>query len=296
MKDLRTFLLLIVCLCLVGTWAYHIYDKNQYSANTQIKQDPYYDSNQVASNDSIRMRYLIAVSDLDDVRVGNDSLNTELNEKITEIDSLRNEVSAILAINNITKEDLHKAEEKINQLQKKVQQANRKDTPADNEVKKPQTSKGNSVAEAPVRSEGRGASAMKEYTAPVLLNVTGISFKAMKYEDSEQSTTKANDAGNFLITCQLQNNTASINDAEVYISLTDPRGVVIQDDQWQAGMFLTRANTRIPYSRKNSFSYVKGDSKRIAVSIKPSEIIQGTYSLQIYHNGIRIGKTDLRLN
>lgn len=133
-------------------------------------------------------------------------------------------------------------------------------------------------------------------TSTVLLNAVNISLKAMQAEAKDQITTKAGNTGYFAVSCQLQNSSSSINDAEVYMVLTDPKGNVIQDDQWQAGMFLSGTSGRIPYSRKSSFSYVKGDTKRISVSIKPNEVMPGSYSLQIYHNGARIGKADLRLN
>jgi hypothetical protein len=297
MKDSRTVLLLVVSLCLVGTWVYHLYDKNQYATTTQPQQEPYYDSNQVAINDSLRMRYLIAVSDLDDVKVGKDSLNMQLNAKVTEIDSLRNEVNAILAINDITKEDLRKAEEKINQLQQKVQQATRKDSPLNNEVKNQVVSK-KVTANLPVSLPETKTvnTARQNVAAPALLNTANISFKAMKYEAGEQSTTRAQDAGSFIVTCQLQNSTASISNTEVYIVLTDPGSSVIQDDQWQAGMFQSNTSGRIPYTRKSGFNYTKGETKRIAFSIKPSEIVQGMYTVQIYHNGSRIGRASLRLN
>lgn len=146
------------------------------------------------------------------------------------------------------------------------------------------------------KTEQKNTQSTKQETPAASLNTVSISFKAIQSETKDQATTKARAAGFFSVSCLLQNSTASFTDTELFIVLTDPNGNVVQDDQWQAGMFLTSLNTRIPYSRKSIFNYAKGDAKRVTVSIEPSVIMQGSYSLQIYHNGARIGKSDLRLN
>ena len=290
MKDSRTVLLLVVSLCLVGTWVYHLYDKSKYGIVPPviIKKDT--TANQTAINDSLRLKYAGTLLQLGSTQLGKDSLNTELTDKITEIDSLRNEISAILNINHITKEDLRRAGEKIQQLQQKSLPTNK----PTNGVKPSIVN--NSTGETKVQTPIKITTPGKQETVPSYLNVLNISFRAMQADAKEQSTTKANAAGYFIVSCQMQNNIVSFTDAEVYMVLTDPEGNVIQDDQWQAGVFSSKNSGRIPYTRKNNFSYTKGDIKRITVNLKPAEFIQGTFSLQIYHNGSRIGKADLRLN
>ncbi len=292
MKDTRTILLLVVSLCLVGTWVYHLYDKSKYGIvpPVEIKKDT--TANQTAINDSLRLKYAGTLLQLGSTQIGKDSLNTELTHKITEIDSLRNEINAILNINHITKEDLRKAEEKIQQLQQKMLATNKSNTETKANLVNSSTTSGGTSTQAPIKTTAPD----KQETAPSYLNAFNISFRAMQADAKEQSTTKANAAGFFIVSCQLQNSIASFTDAEVYMVFTDPEGNVIQDDQWQAGMFSSKNSGRIPYTRKNNFIYTKGEVKRITVNLKPAEFIQGTYSLQIFHNGSRIGKADLRLN
>jgi hypothetical protein len=80
------------------------------------------------------------------------------------------------------------------------------------------------------------------------------------------------------------------------MALIDPSGDVVQDDPWQSGMLTTAASDRIPYTRKTKISYAKGDAKRIAMNLKLATYDKGMYSVQFYHNGVRIGRTNLRLN
>lgn len=297
MKDTRNILLLVVSLCLVGTWAYHVYDKNQYAQQIPavIQKDSI--AEQKAVNDSIRKSYSTTLAQMDTSTAAGGTEKTDYTEKSSEIDSLKNEIYAILNINAITKEDLRKAEEKIRQLQKKLAStAVKPEVQPDNQ---PATSQVKNAATADVqrvKAEQKNTQSAKQETPAALLNAVSISFRAIQSETKDQATTRARAAGFFSVSCLLQNSAASFNDTELFIVLTDPNGHVVQDDQWQAGMFLTSLNTRIPYSRKSIFNYTKGDTKRLAVTIEPSDFIQGSYSLQIYHNGTRIGKSDLRLN
>jgi len=298
MKDTRNILLLVVSLCLVGTWAYHIYDKNNYAQEpvVVVKKDTV--AEQKAVNDSLRTSYSKTLAQLDTTARSKDSMNiTGYAVKTSEIDNLRNEIYAILNLNAITKEDLRRAEVKLKLLQQKIGTSDNGNTEISKQTKTSEVKNPVVVSsDSKVKPETKTVVQNKQEAEPVLLNTVNISFRAFQAAAKDQPTTKADDAGYFAVSCLLQNVMASFTDTDVYLVLTDPQGNVIQDDQWQAGMFSTRSNTRIPYSRKSSFSYAKGDTKRITVNIKPSEILQGSYSLQIYHNGTRIGKSDLRLN
>lgn len=297
MKDTRNILLLVVSLCLVGTWAYHVYDKNQYVQQVPavIQKDSI--AEQKAANDSIRNSYSKTLAQMDTSAADSEADMTTYADKSSEIDSLRNEIYAILNINAITKEDLRRAEEKIKELRQKLTSATGKQVvQTDNQPSTTPVKNDGAISDRRAKTEQKNIKSGKEETPTALLNTVNISFKAIQSETKDQATTRANAAGFFSVSCLLQNSAVSFTDTELFIVLTDPKGNVVQDDQWQAGMFLTSFNTRIPYSRKSIFNYAKGDAKRVTVSIEPSVIMQGSYSLQIYHNGTRIGKSDLRLN
>lgn len=289
MKDGKTILLLIVSLCLVATWGYHIYDKSRYSSDETIaKKDSV---NQQTVNDSLQRNYANALLRLGTVQVDKDSINTELNQKVSEIDSLRTEIGIILNVSNITKEDLKKAEDKILVLEQKISQVNK-----GQKVKTDQVLPNNRNAfadQGPV-APTKNAAVEKENNSGNL-SASNTTIKAIA-SGSNNSTTKADATDYLSVACSLQNNTSSFSDAEIYVVVTAPGGHVIQDDQWQAGMFSTANGMRIPYTRKSTLNYSKGELKRISLTIKPGDIEAGLYSVQVYHNGQRIGKADLRLN
>ena len=286
MRDTRNILLVIVSLCLIGTWVYHLYDKNKY-ANTDVLL-PVKDSlaEQTKVNDSLRVAYNGLLQQIDSSRSAAvvDTAIVPLDSTSNAIDSLRNEIAAILAINNITKEDLRRAEEKIKELQKRLSSSVSTAVTSPTELKT-QTSP----------ATNRVETISRPITEEPVFTASAISFRAMQ-TGKEQVTANANATGYFSIACTVQNSTASFSDTEVYMALTDPSGDVVQDDPWQSGMLTTSNNDRIPYTRKSKLSYAKGDAKRIAMNLKLATYDKGMYSVQFYHNGVRIGRSNLRLN
>jgi hypothetical protein len=286
MKDTRNILLVIVSLCLIGTWVYHLYDKNKY-ANTDVLL-PVKDSlaEQTKVNDSLRVAYNGLLRQIDSSRsvAVVDTAFVPLDSASNAIDSLRNEIAAILAINNITKEDLRRAEEKIKQLQQRLSSSASTPVSTSTEIKN---------TTAPVTN--RVETISKPIAEEPVFTASAISFRAMQ-SGKEQATVNADATGYFSIACTVQNPTASFSDTEVYMALIDPSGDVVQDDPWQSGMLTTSGNDRIPYTRKTKLSYAKGDASRIAMNLKLAAYDKGMYSVQFYHNGVRIGRGNLRLN
>lgn len=286
MKDIRNILLVIVSLCLVGTWAYHLYDKNKYANDNMLI--PVKDSlvEQTKMNDSLRIAYNMLLQQIDSSRttLTFDTAIVAADSSRSAIDSLRNEIAAILAINNITKEDLRRAEEKIKQLQQRLSASVSTVPVTSTEIK-------NTTAGITTRVETIG----KPIAEDPVFTASAISFRAIQ-AGKDQVTAAADATGYFSIACTVQNSTASFSDTEVYMALIDPSGDVVQDDPWQSGMLTTTNNDRIPYTRKTKLSYAKGDASRIAMNMKLPAYDKGMYSVQFYHNGVRIGRGNLRLN
>lgn len=296
MKDSRNILLLFVSLCLVGTWVYHLYDKNQYLQEPTKLVQQQTAPNQAAINDSIRKEYSAALSRMDTGKTDNAVMQSAYTEKLSEIDSLKNEIYQILNINYITKEDLRKAEDKIRILQQKMGATSKKDSPVTNTIKNADVKPIPIIANAVTKPATKTAAKEEQEIVIPSFNPVGVSLVAMDADNKDRSTNSSIAAGSFLVSFQVQTNLLSYSNTEIFLSLTDPQGNVIQDDQWQAGMITTRVNGRIAYSRKISFSYTKGEVKKVNVRLSPSLITAGNYTVQVYHNGNKIGKADIRLN
>ena len=124
MRDPKSLLLVLLCIGLVSTWIYHIYDKTTYSQRqTQVFTK---DSAAVAQaiRDSLDRLYSGTITDLDTrlsySRLNEDSLRNSLDNKLSEINQLKSEISNILNKQGFSKTDMVSARQKIGKLQEKV--------------------------------------------------------------------------------------------------------------------------------------------------------------------------------
>ncbi len=304
MKDTKTLLLLLVSIGLISTWAYHLYDKSHYS----VRQKEVFITDSLAIqqgiNDSLQQMYNTTLSQLDMVTLGKDSLNTEFKGKLAEIVNLRNEIAVVLNRESITKDDLNKASEKIKILQQKVAEVSNKNYTLVQEKERltvmlnQLTLEMNGIQQNTVRTIQEKNTLEETVNTGSTFIASELIFKAMnqKSPDKEVPTVKADKTDRFLVSFLLQNNITPIKNAEVFLVLTDPGGTVIQNDQWQSGAQVSKKDGIYKYTRKINFEYTKGEQKKIVLPIQLAEYTEGLYSVQVYHNGLKIGKYDLRLN
>jgi FtsZ-binding cell division protein ZapB len=304
MKDTKTLLLLLVSIGLVSTWAYHLYDKSHYS--TGQKEVFITDSLAIQQgiNDSLQKMYTATLSKLDIVTLGKDSLTKEFKGKLAEIVNLRNEIAVVLNREGITRADLSKASEKIKVLQQKVAEVSNRNNTLVQEKERltvmlnQLTQEMSAIQESTVRTAQEKIDLEETVTTGSAFIASELTFKAMnqKSPDKEVPTSKADKTDRFLVSFLLQNNITPLKNAEVFLVLTDPNGTVIQNDQWQSGALVSKKDGVNKYTRKISFQYNKGEQKKIVLPIQLSNYTEGLYSVQVYHNGLKIGKYDLRLN
>lgn len=279
MKDVRTILLLVLSVCLIGTWVFHIYDKSKYAAVTTESKVPDQKENS-KMNDSLNLLYRTTVAQLESVIVGKDSINKELLQKAAAINTLRNEISRMLNETNLTKDDLKKALMKIQELQLKVNQYNNRSS---NTV----ASNSPAIQSAPIPATIKTQS--NSVVAEPLFQSNDINIQAVKTKDGETDA-------HFNISFQLKNTNATSGTATIYLILKDPSGNTIQDDEWIAGVFTSKTEGTKKYSRKLNWEFNKNDARRFTSTVPVKTFVGGMYQLQVYCNGIRVGKADLVLN
>src|SRR5262245_59473922 len=111
MRDIKSMLMVMLSAGLVGTWIYHLYDKTVYGQ--RIREIYVKDSATVAEGirDSLHRLYAGALSDLDQqlesTKSNSDSLKTQLDTRLLEINKLRNEIGDILKNKNSNVSDMN---------------------------------------------------------------------------------------------------------------------------------------------------------------------------------------------
>jgi len=308
MRDNKSILLALLAAGLVITWVYHIYDKSQYSNHTRevfVK-----DSIAVAEavSDSLRVYYTRTLDQLGveklEIDSTNSSLKGELGQRITEINRLRSEIGIILKRKNLTQADLTEAKTKIDDLQTMIDDLKTENSSLSDERTKLNgvlaqlNGEMNSLQQnmQKVNAENRDL-AQKINEASVFI-ASEIKFAAVnvKTDEKESETTQQKKANKLVTSFTVQNNILNLQSAEVVVVITDPSGKSLNTEVWDVGSFETKTDGRKIYTRKVKFEYNKGEAKHLIFSLEPDNFEKGIYKLSLYHNGIRIGESSLKLS
>lgn len=306
MRDTKSLLLLLVSLLLVlvsfvliWTWGYNFYSKKDtskiYPGLAAVESSVF----PGAYTDSLQKKYsadLLALDkQLDSTLLSSDSLKNELEIKLAEFYRLRSEIAVILK-NRETKNDFSVARQKLNELKAKVNNLREKNNDVDKENKQLnevliQFSKpvpGNpqkepeSISASPVTPE-------KNRPIYPVFTASDIRLSAHSGKDGNETSEVAKTErinGYFTVS----NFNSQLTNADLYVIVFKPDGKVLQGSGWESGSFTTSEGKKI-YSYKFSFSYSRGETKPLSFSLKSGSAQRGTYTMEVYYNGLLIGKT-----
>jgi len=302
MKDTRSLLLVLLSFGLIATWAYHFYDKSNYS---RPKQDLLI-SNSTAevykTRDSLQQAYNATIShldlQLDSSRNISDSLQTALNDKINEINRLKAEISNILNRPAATSSELLVARQKMKEMEDIIRQLREEKNALEQEKKQLSTklddmsSEVTSLQKNIRRVDEDNKNLNDKIRQASVFVASALHFTTLRSNDEkEQETSLARKANKFVASFILQNNFNEFPNAEVMIVINQPDGHVLQNSAWDSGSFDTKTDGTKYYTRKMKFDYMKGEQKALIFTLEFEQFQKGTYTLQIWHNGVMIGQT-----
>jgi predicted nucleic acid-binding Zn-ribbon protein len=301
-KDIKTLLLAMLSLGLVGTWIYHLYDKTQYSSRrTEVYIK---DSVAVAEGikDSLQKLYVSTIINLDtrldSTRSNADSLKSQLNVKLGEIYKLKSEIDGILKNRGASKADLDIARQKITELQQLIDDLKGEKDSMEEEKKQlnnilSQLSGEITGLQQNMKKLGDENKALTEkvnLASVFVASEVKLSPVTVK-NDKEQETNQAKKVTKLIASFTVQNNVNEYANADVYVVVIQPNGKVLRTDAWESFSMDTYNGNKIPYTRKLRFEYNKGEAKHMIFSLDAEDYQKGNYTLQVYHNGYMVGQT-----
>ena len=121
MRDTKPLLLILLSIGLISTWVYHIYDKAQYSQQPMVESKDN-EADTGPAQDSLKTVYAAMVSQMGDSLT---TVQTTAEDRLKEINVLKSEIRALLNKENFTKIDKTVAEQKIAELQQKIDELSR---------------------------------------------------------------------------------------------------------------------------------------------------------------------------
>jgi myosin heavy subunit len=301
MKDIRSLLLVLLSFGLVATWVYHLYDKSIYSL--QKKEINNQDSSVAADSvrDSLQKVYSATIRNLDlrldSTRNTSDSLQARLTIKVNEVRKLRTEITNILKNPNSTSSELLLARQKMKELEEIMKEL--RSGKNDLEMEKKELNARLNQMSGEVDNLQQNIRHLndenKSFTEKIKLAsvfvASSLHFTTMHTRsEKEQETSQAKRADKFVASFVLQNNFTEYPNAEIMIVITEPDGNILQSSAWDSGSFDTKTEGRKNYTRKMKFDYSKGEQKALIFTLNIDAFEKGIYTLQIWHDGIKIGE------
>lgn len=305
MRDTRSLLLLLVSLLLVivsfvliWTWGYSYYTKKEESKTIIVSPDAAAITDRI--RDSLQKEYTATLNQLDiqldSTLYNSDSLKIQLDVKLAEFYRLREEIAAILKNRN-NNNNFTVAKQKIGELQNKVDDLKDKNQDVENENKKLtdvisqiKTTETNPDRNQKTISTVKAVSSEKNNTVYQPFSASDLRLAAvMNTAENETETTLAERTEKLNGSFTVVNFNSQLSNAEMMVVVLKPDGRVLKSSAWDSGTFNTVDGKKI-YSYKFIFNYSRGEAKRLLFSIKGVSLAKGNYTMEVYHNGLLIGR------
>ena len=304
MRDSKNLLLLLVSIGLMGTWVYHLYDKSRYSnhvAQVLVKDTV---ATEEAVRDSLQRLFAEKTKQLDTTTTLTDSLRGSLDSTLTKIFDLRRQISDILKNRNATNTDLKKARELIAEYQQRIEEMRAQNTDLETErtrlngvlVQLNDEMKGLQANVDKITQENKTLAETINEASTFIASDMHLSIVTTKSGDRETEVTSARKANKLIFSFTLQNNIVSTASYDVYVVILQPDNKVLQTDVWGTDHFDSKTEGAKAYTTKVHFEYNKGERKKIIYTIQPDNFLAGTYTMQVYQNGVSLGETIKQLN
>ncbi|UAY52019.1 hypothetical protein [Ferruginibacter albus] len=287
--------ILTAALILVG--GYLIVDKNRSGETIQTQQS------QIAKvtdeKSDLQKSFDASLVRLDSMTNFSNTLQTKLAESNQEIDKTKAEIRSILNKKNATAAELNKAKSliadlngKITDMQNQIAQLTQ-DNQMLTQDKATLTQAKDKLTQDLATSDSSNKALSNKVDVASTLNASNISITPVKIKGSgkEKVTTTAKRVDKMVISFDVDNRIAQTGATDVYVCVIGPDGKPVIQDSSAASTFTTREEGDKPYSAKVTVDIETAKKKNVEFAFKPSSQFQeGSYTIQIYQNGFKIGE------
>lgn len=309
MRDSKSLFLLVFALVLItisfvliSIWGYHFYFQSKdvkppVEKNSLIAQ-------KIFTRDSLQNLLDSTIEQLGThqnitFNNGADSLDDTLKAKLLEYNRLKEEINEIIK-NKTSPKDMSAASDKMGELQESINDLRNQN----NQVAEENAKLNKMVHQLlqqnrhKVKSSDKSGNAQNTDSEPVVtlpLLVSHLKFSAIGISgDYVQPTNQASQVVRLEGSFQININSDKNNSPDIYIVIMQPNGKVLLNSAWESGTFETSSERKV-YSVLLHFEN-KDNNNRLHFSITSQRFQKGVYAMEIYHNGIMIGRLTKRLS
>jgi regulator of replication initiation timing len=299
-KTLRTknYTIIVLLAALAATWIYMLWDKskNQDKIETQATQIQALDADKA----SLQEEFDLAVLRLDSLTNNNAYLADKVTEQQRDLEVQKAAIKKILNEKNITKTSLDQARALVSELNNKIgslenqiavlKQENMELTQANTVLQGEKEGLEQDLS----KSTAKNAALSEKVDIGSTFSASSIQISSIdvKASGKEKATTSAKRVDKLLVRFDIENRIAPSGPADMYLIVTDPSGKVITEEGM---MFATREEGKRAYTALIPVNYEKGTRQNVEFPVRTGQYNKGTYRLEIFHNGLKIGERNCPL-
>jgi peptidoglycan hydrolase CwlO-like protein len=296
-KDYKNLVIGLLAAGFLGTWGYVLYNNNKQDQVQQQQQT------QIAKvtdeKGQIQKNFDDALVRLDSLTGTNNKLQSTLNDRNSDIAKKKAEIRSILNKKNATAKELATAKTLINDLNGKITDLEKQVTDlttANTQLtadKTQLTQDKEKLTSDLQTTTATNQDLSKKVDIASTLNASNITITPVhsKSNGQEKMTTNAKKVDKLVISFDVDNRIAATAPTDVYVCITAPDGKPVAVPALGSGTFTTRDEGDKPFTSKVSVDFEAGKKKAVQFAWKQDTPFQrGVYTIQIYHNGFKIGE------
>jgi regulator of replication initiation timing len=291
-------MIILLLAALAATWIYMLWDKskNQDKIETQATQIQALDADKA----SLQEEFDLAVLRLDSLTNNNAYLADKVTEQQRDLEAQKAAIKKILNEKNITKTSLDQARALVSELNNKIgslenqiamlKQENMELTQANTVLQGEKEGLEQDLS----KSTAKNAALSEKVDIGSTFSASSIQISSIDVKPSgkEKATTTAKRVDKLLVRFDIENRIAPSGPADMYLIVTDPSGKVITEEGM---MFATREEGKRAYTALIPVNYEKGTRQNVEFPVRTGQYNKGTYRLEIFHNGLKIGERNCPL-
>lgn len=291
-------IIIVLVIALVGTWAYLLWDKNQ--SRDTIELQAVQIENLDADKAAIQKEFEQAVVRLDSVTNSNSTLTNQVAQQQRDIDSQKAAIKKILNDRNATRASLTQARGMVSDLNGKIAALEnqiallKQENIALNDANMTLQGEKQGLEQDLSKSATQNAALAKTVEIGSTFSASSIQISSIDVRPSgkEKITANSKRVDKLLVRFDVENRIAPSGPADMYLIVTDPAGKVITEKGF---VLPTREEGDKPYTALIPVNYEKGTRQKVEFPIRAGQYNKGTYRLEIYHNGFKIGERNCPL-
>lgn len=298
-KQNKTNLVLIALVGILAIAVVVLAVKNHnLSQDLTVSQTDYAISD--SSRRSVEMDYRAALVRLDDLVSKNSQMDSIVSQRDGEISKLRRQIDAIVKNKNATTAELGKAKRLISRLNSTVQTYEERIAllESDNE----RLDKQNQVLTYERDSTvADNIDLQQKVRLGQVLHASNIRMEPINLKrggKKEKTTVRANKVDILRITFDIdENRIATDGNKQIFIRITDPNGNLLSNAAYGSGVTETYDAQPLNFTLSKQFMLKQSAAVNDLVVDwnQDSDYAKGTYRIELYHQGHKIGSGDVKL-